>query len=335
MSKKYNFCTLFNKKYLLYGLGLYHSLEKQNVNFHLYVVAFDDYTADMLQKLNLSNLTMITMKEFEDKKLLAVKPTRTISEYCWTCSSSVILYCLNNFKLESCAYVDADLFFFNSPKILDDELGSASISLSEHGYSAEKEKDVLLRGKYCVQYMRFRNDINGLEALRWWRERCLEWCFNRVENGKFGDQKYLDDWTERFQGVQVLRHLGGVASWNINRYDFSTENKILTGIDKNTRQKFPIVFYHFHNAKIFNIFGRVYVKGFTHKKDVLGLIYKPYSKNMTTALNLIKKIDPTFNDGFGSKKDFLFIMIKDLVPSKLKKSIKLYLMPKKHSKVGT
>src|SRR3989344_2253591 len=261
MSKKYNFCTLFNKKYLLYGLGLYHSLEKQNVNFHLYVVAFDDYTADMLQKLNLSNLTMITMKEFEDKKLLAVKPTRTISEYCWTCSSSVILYCLNNFKLES--------------------------------------------------------------------------CVNRVENGKFGDQKYLDDWTERFQGVQVLRHLGGVASWNINRYDFSTENKILTGIDKNTRQKFPIVFYHFHNAKIFNIFGRVYVKGFTHKKDVLGLIYKPYSKNMTTALNLIKKIDPTFNDGFGSKKDFLFIMIKDLVPSKLKKSIKLYLMPKKHSKVGT
>ena len=53
----------------------------------------------------------------------------------------------------------------------------------------------------------FRNDPNGLDALRWWTERCLEWCYSEPEH--FGDQRYLQEWPTSRPGVHVLRHPGG------------------------------------------------------------------------------------------------------------------------------
>jgi hypothetical protein len=61
----------------------------------------------------------------------------------------------------------------------------------------------------------------GMAVLNWWRDRCIEWCYARSEEGKFGDQKYLDDWTTRFDSVHVLEHLGGgIAPWNVQQYSF-------------------------------------------------------------------------------------------------------------------
>ena len=78
---------------------------------------------------------------------------------------------------------------------------------------------------YNVQFMTFRRDARGLEALHWWRDRCIEWCYYRVEDGKLGDQKYLDDWPERFDGVHVLEHPGGgLAPWNVENYELARRN---------------------------------------------------------------------------------------------------------------
>src|SRR5213075_3097505 len=109
---------------------------------------------------------------------------------------------------------------------------------------------------YCVQFMCFKNNEDGLTALKWWRERCLEWCYNRVEDGKFGDQKYLDDWPERFSGiVWELKNIGGgVAPWNVQQYKFIKANKNkISGIEKNTGDNFELVFFHFHALSFIKI----------------------------------------------------------------------------------
>ena len=241
-----NFCTLFNSVYLSRGLALYESLKEHCSDFHLYIFTFDDATYNFFKDNNFDYITPISLKEFEDKELLRVKPTRTKGEYCWTCTSSTILYVLNHFEVDHCTYIDADLYFFSSPQVLIDEMGDASILLTEHRYTKEYDQTAT-SGKYCVQFVLFKNDERGRSALTWWRERCLEWCYNRMEDGKFGDQKYLDDWIERFEGVYILKHLGGgVAPWNMQQYTFHIDNGMICGYEIASGSRFYLIFFHFH-----------------------------------------------------------------------------------------
>ncbi|MFN8369223.1 MAG: hypothetical protein U0T83_01220 [Bacteriovoracaceae bacterium] len=221
--KIWNCCTLFNSAYLTRGLSMYESLAKNYKFFHLYIFTFDQNCYEVLKKLSLPKVTLITLQEFEDEELLKVKPTRTLAEYCWTCTPSVLLYCLKKYNLKSCTYLDADIYFYNNPQPLIDEIDNCSILITEHRYTPKYDQ-AKYAGIYNVQFVGIQNDKNGIEAITWWRERCLEWCYNRIEDGKLGDQKYLDDWLTRFKGVHVLEHLGGgMAPWNVQQYEYFME----------------------------------------------------------------------------------------------------------------
>lgn len=240
------FCTLFDSHYLSRGLAMYNSLCRHCPKFHLYIFAFDDICYNFFQKYHFNNITAISLNEFEDEALLTAKSNRSLGEYCWTCTSSTILYVLNHYNVESCTYIDADLFFFSSPQVLIDEIGNNSVMITEHRYT-EKYNQTETSGKYCVQFVYFKNNIQARTVLEWWRESCIKWCYNRVENGKFGDQKYLDDWCTRFGGVYELQHLGGgVAPWNMQQYNFIKKRGKLYGIEGKTSKHFKVVFFHFH-----------------------------------------------------------------------------------------
>ena len=127
------YCTLFDRNYLFKGLALYRSLEAVSVDFTLHVLCMDDITYDLLRQLNLPRARLIRRKDFEDPELLRVKPTRTVAEYCWTCTPSLPLYVLKNSQeIDLVTYLDADLFFFSSPEPIYKELGDKSILIVEH-----------------------------------------------------------------------------------------------------------------------------------------------------------------------------------------------------------
>ena len=291
-----NFCTLFDSNYLTRGLALYESLEKNCTSFHLFVVAFNDDCYNYLKSSGLKNITPISLNEFEDEKLLEIKPTRSIAEYCWTCTPSVILYCLAKFNLSSCTYVDADMIFYKDPAILLDEMGAKSILISEHRYSKEYDQSIT-HGKYCVQFMCFKNTSAGIGALSWWRDRCLEWCYSYQEDGKFGDQKYLDDWTSRFEGVHVLQHPGGgVAPWNLQQFNFAIEDGEIRITGIKTGNTYPLVFFHFHGLKFYTD-NTVSLSGSLYeiKQDVKELVYLPYIKKLLEIENRLKREGTVFN----------------------------------------
>jgi hypothetical protein len=276
-------------------------LESKCEAFHLFIFAFDDRVYKILKGFGFSKATIISLREFEDEELLRVKPARNTAEYCWTATSSTILYVLEKFKVDSCTYVDADLFFYSSPKTIFDEMGDKSILITEHRYSPEYNKEIK-SGKYCVQFITFKNDEKGLKALKWWRDRCIEWCFARFEDGKFGDQLYLDDWTTRFEGVHVLQHLGGgLASWNVQQYDFRKVNGKVIGKEKSRGKEFEAIFYHFHYVRFYKNnqveLGRRYLS-----KEVIDFFYKPYLKYLDELKEVIKQIDSSFDPHGAAEK---------------------------------
>jgi len=290
----YNFCTFFDRNYLYKGLALYYSLLEHCSEFNLWIVCFDDISFSVLQKMNLKNVKLISMEEFEDEELLSIKDTRSATEYCWTCTPSVSLYILNKERsLDHIAYLDADLFFYNDPAPIFKEFEGKSILITEHRYAKNVKHYAKKYGKYNVQFMVFRNNRSGLECLKWWRDRCLEWCYAKQSDGKFGDQKYLDDWTTRFEGVHVLKHLGGgLAPWNISDYEISnTNNKIYINEDL-------LIFYHFHSFKIINNKKFDIVGGYNLKKEYIFNIYMPYIKTIKQIIDIVHDIDSNFNYGY-------------------------------------
>jgi len=244
------FCTLFDSHYLSRGLAMYESLRKHASDFHLYVLAMDEKSERILRALSCENMTVISLQEFEDEELKKVKQTRTHGEYCWTCTPSLIKYCIEQYHLDMCTYLDADIYFYADPEPLLEEMGEASVMISPHRYTPVYDQS-MTSGIYCVQFVTFRRDARGMEALEWWRNSCNSWCYARFEDGKFGDQKYLDDWPQRFEGVHVMEHLGGgVAPWNVQQYHLlKTEGERYVLQDKKTKRVFSLLFYHYHNLR--------------------------------------------------------------------------------------
>ena len=295
---KLNFCTLFDSAFLPYGLTMYRSIKNNCLDFNLYIFPFDEACAQLLTKLELENVTIISLKEFENPSLLGIKNNRSKKEYLWTCASSTILYCLDKLQLDHCTYLDADIFFFNDPSPLFSEFNSGSVLLTEHRYTPKFDVSSE-SGKYCIQYITFRNDKDGLASLKWWVNSCFEWCYDRYEDGKFGDQKYLDDWLMRFNNIIVTNHPGGgVAPWNVQQYRFSTAGNILRGFDKKTRKMFNLIFYHFHEFRQLNQ-KQLFFGGYPLGRNVIDLIYRPYINSFQQSLKMIKSIDPDYSQFFG------------------------------------
>ncbi len=286
------FCTLFDINYSSRGLSLYESLNTHSSeSFHLFILTMCDLSHKYIGLLNLPNTTIISLENFEDEKLKEAKKNRNKTEYCWTCTPSLIRFCIENFNLPSCTYLDADIFFFSDPLPLLKEIKDNSILITEHRYTPKYDQ-TKKSGKYCVQFLNFKNNKFGILTLNWWREKCLESCPSIPTNGIFGDQKYLDDWKTRFEGIHELEHLGGgVAPWNVQQYDiFEKENKVY-GIEKKTGKEFQIIFYHFHGLKFFRD-KEISFGPYQLTQEVKNLLYLPYIKALKESEKKIGLVAP-------------------------------------------
>lgn len=283
------------------------------------MLCLDDETYALLKKMNLAYVTLVTMREFEDEELLAMKKTRSMREYCWSLSSIFTHYVLTHFPdSEMVTYLDGDLFFFASPeKVFEDfeSAGGKSILIIPHNLPPSQKKKEDSVGKYNVGMLIFRNDENGRACLAWWKERTMEWCYERVEPERFGDQKYLDYFEEKFKGVFVYRHKGAnLAGWNIKNYKGRIEKRGGTVFVDGD----PLIFFHFSQFKLYWPRSRWLPSGPTNQYGYNApgiekrLIYRHYTEALYGAMKQIQKVVSTFTDGMIPRPN-IYAQIKEVV----------------------
>ena len=133
-----------------------------------------------------------------------------------------------------------------------------------------------------------RNDPEGIAVIKWWRERCIEWCHDYVDGDRFADQGYLDSFPRLFSRVAIIENIGAnLAPWNIANYRIDVrDDHVLIDADH------PLVFFHFQGLRkglrwfIFNS-HRNYRAPFSNA--VRDHIYKPYVDEL---LGIEKTVEP-------------------------------------------
>jgi hypothetical protein len=240
-----HYCTYFDRNYVTRALALHRSLARHSPPFSLWALCFDDDAYAVITALNLDNLRPISLAEFErsDPELLAVKPSRSTVEYYFTSTPSLALFVMARAPSPgSVTYLDADLLFYSSPQPIFDELGDGSVLVIPHRFP-EQLRHLEIYGTYNVGLLTFRNDARGRAVVERWRKQCIDWCYDRYENGRFADQGYLNEWPS-MSGVVISNNVGaGLAPWNFMQYRLDLTKDPLE-VDGQ-----PLIFYHFQGFK--------------------------------------------------------------------------------------
>ena len=261
---------------------------------HVHVLCMDEQTQAILTRLRMEGITCIPLRDIEDEALLAVKSDRSVAEYCWTLSPCLPWYILEHSPdIDFITYLDADLLFYSSLDPLFDEIDVASIAIIEHRFTPRLEH-LVVNGRFCVEWVSFRRDEEGMACLSRWRDQCIEWCYYRLEENRLGDQKYLDEWPDRYKNLHILQHDGaGIAPWNYAKYEFGLLGDGKIGVNGG-----PLIFYHFHQFQLLEggKFDRLSAFYTSEKQEPLE-VYGQYEVELLKALADVRAVIPDFSGG--------------------------------------
>ena len=269
-----NYVTLFDAKFLPQGLALHASMMRVAHTFRLWVLCMDSECFSILNSLSLPNVTLLKLEDCESPELLSVKTGRSAGEYCWTLTPFAPGFVFDaDPSVRRVTYLDADLWFRKSPEpiFLEFEESKKHVLITSHGYAPEYDQSEA-SGEFCVQFMTFRNTVESTLVRESWGRQCLDWCFARQEDGKFGDQKYLDAWPKKFSHqVHVMSNYGwALAPWNSIRFPYG-----------------EAIFHHFQGFRLGRK-GKYFLGHYAVPKPTFDGLYKPYFEDIKNSIALLE-----------------------------------------------
>lgn len=266
-----HFVTLFDVKFLPQGVALHTSMMRFIPSFQLWIICLDEIVYSALQQIDLPNVCLLRLRDYETRDLLRIKPERSIAEYCWTLTPFAPRFVFEiDSSISRVTYIDADLWFMKNPRAIFREFDASNkhVMITSHGFSPEYDQS-RESGQYCVQFMIFANTSESERVRKSWEVQCIDWCFARQEDGKFGDQKYLDVWPNQFnKQVHVMKNFGwALAPWNSTRFPYG-----------------EAIFNHFQGFRLVSQ-SKYSLGHYAIPKPTFENVYQPYFLDIKNVLN--------------------------------------------------
>lgn len=283
------FSTIIDKNYITRLNSLINSLSKHCADFFFYIIALDNETSIFFSKHKSCITIDVSEVHFYFPELTKIKKDRDPVSYLFTLSPYYPLYILKKFpEIPHICTIDADQYFFSSPELIFNLLKKYSVLITPHRFSnnilIDNPKDF---GDYNVSFQVFKNDEVGVKCLNLWCKQCFEWCFDRVEDNKYADQKYLDSWKSYFgDAIYSIDNKGvGLAPWNFENYKIKKhKNKIFIDEDE-------LILYHYQGLKVLE-YGFVYTYLDNYSLESPDLINKyVYKPIIASLLKMTTKVD--------------------------------------------
>ena len=304
------FCSIADAKYAAQAVVLHRSLAGALPGARTEVLCMDPPTLRALRAAEAPGLVPLAIAELEsrDPRLARVREGRSQHEYAQTAKPAL---CVDMLRRHGDAgwvsYVDADCMFFSPPGEVLDELAGSSVGILSHRFARRFRSRERWASPYIPSWVSFATDPRGGEVASWWRERCIEWCYHRVEGERHSDQGYLRDWPQRFDGVHVIEHPGlGPAPWTDNESLVRDGDRVVIGGR-------PLICFHYQSLRLQSargvtrggrailgaavpLFWRVY-RGYRISERERELVWDPYLSRLADALAELGEIEPALLEG--------------------------------------
>ena len=171
----------------------------------------------------------------------------TVVELCTAVKGPALVKFLSEGS-DKVVYLDPDIVVFDNMDDLEKLLDKYDIILTPHQTVAEKEKQNIINNEICslqhgiynFGFYAVRNNENGMNYAKWWRDRLTDFCYDDIKNGIFTDQRWGDLVPAIFERVYIWKDPGcNVATWNLTNRNITKKNGIYYVNDSKLK------FYHF------------------------------------------------------------------------------------------
>ena len=260
-----DFALMFDCQHMQEGLLCMASIQDRSPASKVYVLCLQDTVGTAVVKQGGIPVDRSAIEAMYPQIAETLKTGRPWAPYTQSLKPFLLEYLFLKHRAQVVTYVDSDMYFWGDPQEIDREF-------AEHSFMVTPFSQRINLCHFSGACFACRNDEKGKALLRWWQDRCVEWClWQPGPNGEFGEEGYLNiirsDPT-KFQGTHVCEHPGiNLSPW---RLQFCDIQKSDVGLSVNG---YPLVCFHYQG---YNKVSEEYEAPEGLSPEASELLYWPY-----------------------------------------------------------
>ncbi|WP_159085985.1 glycosyltransferase [Flavobacterium faecale] len=308
--------TICSNNYLAQAKILGDSLLKHNPDYKM-IIGLCDKKSDDIDYDFFEHIEIVAVEEINIPNFDEIIKKYDIVELNTSIKPSFFKYFIGKYKdLESIVYLDPDIQVFNKLDRLNTYLVANDILLTPHILKPISVDDMmpseslfLNYGIYNLGFLALNPHCdNVLRFLNWWEQRTLTIGYDRVCDGLFVDQLWINFVPLFFDKVKILSDLGlNAAPWNLHERpmklssnsNFLMEDKTnlylyhFSSYNYKLPQQFSKYYNRFKNIEeedwLLNLYGQYHEKLLQNQVEVFSIVKCYYQKEVPIPIKVEKK----------------------------------------------